>query len=109
SCQLECLFEFGRVLFFFSGVFFASVRRHTSSKRDWSSDVCSSDLGGFIGLVIGIVASNLIASALGVAANFTLGSVLLVLGFSSAVGIFFGIYPARKAAHLNPIDYLRHE
>lgn len=65
--------------------------------------------GGFIGLVIGIVASNLIASALGVAANFTIGSVLLVLGFSSAVGIFFGIYPARKAAHLNPIDALRHE
>lgn len=66
-------------------------------------------IGGFIGLIIGIVASNLIAGALGIAANFTIGSVLLVLGFSTFVGIFFGIYPARKAARLNPIDALRHE
>ncbi len=65
--------------------------------------------GGFIGLVLGILASNAIAGALGIGANITLGSVLLVLGFSSAVGIFFGIYPARKAANLNPIDALRHE
>lgn len=65
--------------------------------------------GGLIGLVLGIIASNVIAGALDITANITLSSVWLVLGFSSAVGIFFGIYPARKAAHLNPIDALRHE
>ena len=66
-------------------------------------------LGGLIGLVIGIVASNLIASALNITTSLTLGAVLLALGFSSGVGIFFGYYPARKAANLNPIDALRHE
>lgn len=66
-------------------------------------------IGGLIGLVLGIIVSMIIASALGITANFTLSSVILVIGFSSAVGIFFGIYPARKAANLNPIDALRHE
>lgn len=66
-------------------------------------------IGGLIGLVLGIIASIFIANGLGITPNFTIGSVVLVLGFSSAVGIFFGIYPAQKAAKLNPIDALRHE
>lgn len=71
--------------------------------------VILSVLGGLIGLIIGTLAALGIASALGIQAQFTLSSILLVIGFSSAVGIFFGIYPARKAAELNPIDALRHE
>lgn len=66
-------------------------------------------IGGMIGLTIGIILSNIVASALNIVPVITLGSVALVLIFSSAVGIFFGIYPARKAANLNPIDALRYE
>jgi len=66
-------------------------------------------IGGMIGLTLGILLSNLIAGALNIVPIFTLGSVALVLVFSTAVGVFFGIYPARKAARLNPIDALRFE
>ncbi|MER2063669.1 MAG: ABC transporter permease [Alkalibacterium sp.] len=66
-------------------------------------------IGGMIGLTLGIILSNLIAGALNIVPIYTLGSVALVLVFSTAVGIFFGIYPARKAARLNPIDALRFE
>jgi putative ABC transport system permease protein len=66
-------------------------------------------IGGMIGLTLGIILSNIIAGALDIVPIITLGSVVLVLLFSTAVGVFFGIYPARKAARLNPIDALRYE
>lgn len=66
-------------------------------------------IGGIIGLVLGILLANGVASALDIVPSITPGSVILVLLFSSAVGIFFGIYPARKAAKLDPIEALRYE
>lgn len=66
-------------------------------------------IGGIIGLILGAIGSVLIANALGITPAIGIGSVLLVLTFSILVGVFFGIYPARKAAKLNPIDALRHE
>ncbi|MFO8069716.1 MAG: ABC transporter permease [Alkalibacterium sp.] len=66
-------------------------------------------IGGMIGLTLGIILSNIIAGALNIVPVVTLGSVALVLVFSTAVGVFFGMYPARKAARLNPIDALRFE
>lgn len=66
-------------------------------------------IGGLIGLTLGILLSNLIAGFLDIVPNITLGSVVLVLVFSTAVGVFFGIYPARKAAKLDPIEALRYE
>src|SRR5699024_5786386 len=66
-------------------------------------------IGGMIGLTLGIILSTIVAGALNITPVITLGSVALVLLFSSVVGVFFGIYPARKAAKLNPIDALRYE
>lgn len=66
-------------------------------------------LGGIIGIILGIVAALIICNAVNIVATVDPMVVLLAALFSSAVGIFFGIYPARKAAHLSPIDALRYE
>ncbi|WP_311734516.1 ABC transporter permease [Clostridium chauvoei] len=66
-------------------------------------------IGGIIGLIIGVSGSFTVGLIMGVKPKVTIIHICLVLIFSSAVGIFFGIYPAKKAAELNPIDALREE
>ena len=66
-------------------------------------------LGGIIGIIMGVLGASAICSLIGFTARVSLGTVLGASLFSSAVGIFFGIYPARKAARLSPIEALRHE
>ena len=66
-------------------------------------------MGGIIGLILGILLANGVAGVLNIVPRITPGAILLVLLFSSAVGVFFGIYPARKAAKLDPIEALRYE
>ncbi|MBQ0071361.1 MAG: ABC transporter permease [Spirochaetales bacterium] len=65
--------------------------------------------GGGIGLVFGSVVSYVVAQAAGWTLYFSLNAVLLSFGFSSAVGIFFGWYPAAQAAALDPIQALAYE
>ncbi len=66
-------------------------------------------LGGIIGIVLGFIGSLVVSNAAKWPTIMTAFSVLLSFGFSIAIGIFFGFYPARKAALLNPIDALRFE
>ncbi|MBN2522893.1 MAG: ABC transporter permease [Bacteroidales bacterium] len=65
--------------------------------------------GGSIGIVLGVLASKLISSIMNWPVVITTSSVMLSFAVCSAIGIFFGWYPARKAAGLNPIDALRYE
>ncbi|MCL2321351.1 MAG: ABC transporter permease [Oscillospiraceae bacterium] len=64
-------------------------------------------LGGIVGVFLGISLATLISRLTGLKSIQNINVILLALGSSSLVGIFFGIYPARKAAQLNPIDALR--
>ncbi|NLL77756.1 MAG: FtsX-like permease family protein [Clostridiales bacterium] len=66
-------------------------------------------LGGLIGIFFGILGGNIVCAIAGVTAKTQISTILGATIFSSAVGIFFGIYPARKAAKLSPIEALRHE
>jgi putative ABC transport system permease protein len=66
-------------------------------------------IGGIIGIIIGCVGGIAAANYVGASATPSLRSILISLGFSMAIGIFFGYYPANKAAKLNPIDALRYE
>ena len=66
-------------------------------------------LGGTIGVLLGVGASDLVGRLTTFVPIVSTGSILLAFGVSCAVGIFFGFYPARKAALLNPIDALRYE
>jgi len=66
-------------------------------------------IGGLLGIVVGYIAGASLAPYLNIEAVVTPASVLLAVGVATAVGLVFGIYPALKAARLNPIDALRYE
>lgn len=66
-------------------------------------------VGGSIGIALGLLVSALISSYLGFGVVISWLAVVVAFIFSVAVGLFFGIYPARKAALLNPIEALRYE
>ena len=66
-------------------------------------------IGGLIGVVLGVATSYAVGHFAGWRTEVNVAAVVLAVGFSGAIGVFFGFYPARKAARLAPIDALRHE
>jgi putative ABC transport system permease protein len=71
--------------------------------------IVMSVLGGVIGLLTGIGGAALLGKFTGWATATPWSAVFIAVGFSAAVGVFFGYYPARKAASMNPIQALRYE
>ena len=66
-------------------------------------------MGGIIGIILGIGSSKLIGMASGMRTVISIPTIVMSFAFSMAIGLIFGIYPARKAAKLNPIDALHYE
>jgi putative ABC transport system permease protein len=66
-------------------------------------------LGGFVGILVGVGVAKLVTVLVGFPSDIALWSVLMALFVSAAIGIFFGVYPARQAALLDPIVALRSE
>ena len=66
-------------------------------------------LGGILGLLVGYLGGFFIASALSIKTKLTAGMIIFSVGTSSVIGIIFGVYPAYKAAQLDPVEALREE
>jgi putative ABC transport system permease protein len=68
-----------------------------------------SAFGGLIGIILGVTGASLISKFASWPTVVSLTAIFVAIGFSAGIGIFFGFYPARTAAKLNPIDALRYE
>jgi len=66
-------------------------------------------IGGVIGVILGIALGSAASSLIGFAAKPSLQAIVTAVAFSMAIGIFFGYYPANKAAKMDPIEALRYE
>ena len=66
-------------------------------------------IGGILGIFVGFLLGAIAASILGYSAAVPVAAILVAVGFSMVIGIFFGYYPANKAARMDPIEALRYE
>jgi putative ABC transport system permease protein len=68
-----------------------------------------SAIGGAIGVVLGIGGSVIVARAAGWPTLIQPEVIVVAVGFSALIGVFFGFYPAQRASRLDPIEALRHD
>ena len=66
-------------------------------------------IGGIIGIITGLILGDVAAHFMGYTPSVSIASIYMSMGFSMAIGIFFGYSPAKHAANMNPIDALRYE
>jgi len=66
-------------------------------------------IGGLVGVLLGVGGAQLVAALAGWPTELSATAILLAVSFAAGIGIFFGYYPARKAARMAPIEALRHE
>lgn len=66
-------------------------------------------IGGILGILVGFLLGAIAASILGYSAAVPVAAIIIAVGFSMVIGIFFGYYPANKAARMDPIEALRYE
>jgi putative ABC transport system permease protein len=85
------------------------ARRADIMSQVLTESVTLSIFGGIVGLSLGSLAALLISAVTPLPARLEPWSVVLGLGITAAVGLFFGLYPASRAASLDPIEALRRE
>ncbi len=71
--------------------------------------IALSGVGGVLGIGLGVITAQIVANVNRWPVLVSPGAIAMALGFSAGVGVFFGFYPAWRAARLNPIESLRHE
>jgi len=91
------------------------IRKALGARRRWIlaqflfEAAIIAGIGGVFGVALGAALAKIVAKFTPLSASVESWSVLLGVGFSCAVGIFFGLFPARAAARKNPIEALQHE
>jgi putative ABC transport system permease protein len=85
------------------------ARRHDILLQFLFESAMMSAFGGVLGVLIAGSLSKLVGATTSIPMNMPLYAVIIAISVSTLVGLFFGIYPARKAARLDPIEAMRHE